>query len=302
MSTTLQIAEVAQRSGFTPATLRYYEQIGLLTPPTRSDAGYRLYDATSLERLRFIARAKRLGCSLDEIAELASVRDGGRCATVQERLRGTVATKIAEAHAQIAAMTTLAAELQRAAAALSTEPVDGPCDDRCACAADDPASTSSSPASSTPTAPSPRETPSPTSSTSAFTSTSADDQTRTSTSVPLVEKSDAHTTVDADAVPIACTLGAGEMATRVDEWAAVLADRRDLLQGVTARIPVDGGLRLEFGPKTDVAEIARLAAAEQGCCRFFDFALVIDGRGIALEVRAPTDAQPVLAALFGAAA
>ena len=273
MSTTLQIAEVAQRSGFTPATLRYYEQIGLLTPPTRSDAGYRLYDDTALERLRFIARAKRLGCSLDEIAELASVRDGGQCATVQERLRGTVATKIAEAHAQIAAMTTLAADLQHAAAALSTDPVDGPCDDSCACAADGPAATST------------------------------DGATGTSTSVPLVEKLDAHTTtVDDSDAPIACTLGGGEMATRLDEWTTLLADPRDPLRGVTARRPIDQGLRLEFGPHTDVAEIARLAAAEQGCCRFFDFALVIDGRGIALEVRAPADAQPVLAALFGAAA
>lgn len=91
------------------------------------------------------------------------------------------------------------------------------------------------------------------------------------------------------------------MASRLDEWAALLADRGDLRQGVTARTPLDDGLRLELGPDTDVAEIARLAAAEQGCCRFFDFALVIDGRGTALEVRAPADAQPVLAALFGAA-
>ena len=81
MSTTFQIAEVAQRSGFTPATLRYYEDIGLLRPAGRTDAGYRLYDETSLERLRFIARAKQLGCSLDEIADLASAWDGGRCGT-----------------------------------------------------------------------------------------------------------------------------------------------------------------------------------------------------------------------------
>ena len=325
MSTTLQIAEVAQRSGFTPATLRYYEQIGLLTPPTRSKAGYRLYDDTSLERLRFIARAKRLGCSLDEIAELASVRDGGQCATVQERLRGTVATKIDEAHTQIAAMTTLVAELQHVAATLSTDPVDGPCDDRCACAADDPPSASpptSSPlwaSMSTPTAsPSPSTSPATSSessattatttstatitSTATTTSTATDGETRVPTSVTLVEAPDALPAVDAGAVPIACTLGAGEMASRLDEWAALLADRGDLLQGVTARIALDDGLRLEFGPNTDVAEIARLAAAEQGCCRFFDFALVIDGRGIALEVRAPADAQPVLAALFGAPA
>ena len=67
---------MAHRSGFTPATLRYYEDIGFLAPASRTDAGYRLYDETSLERLRFIARAKQLGCSLDEIAELTTAWDG----------------------------------------------------------------------------------------------------------------------------------------------------------------------------------------------------------------------------------
>ena len=90
----------------------------------------------------------------------------------------------------------------------------------------------------------------------------------------------------------------GEPARRVGRSSGRQAE---LLRGVAARRALDDGLRLEFGPNTDVTEIARLAAAEQGCCRFFDFALVIDGRGIALEVHAPAGAQPVLTALFGAA-
>jgi MerR family transcriptional regulator, copper efflux regulator len=266
MSTTFHIAEVAQRSGFTPATLRYYEDLGLLTPARRTDAGYRIYDETSLERLRFISRAKQLGCSLDEIAELTSVWDGGRCATVQERLRTMVDAKITDAHSQIVALTTLAAELQSAMASLRAAPVDGPCDDTCACTTDAPSSSS------------------------------------TPTSVPLVAKPDADTSEGASDAPIACTLGAGEMATRLDEWTALLADKPDLLRGVSRRRALDGGgLRLEFGPNTDVAEIARLATAEQSCCRFFDFTIRIDDRGIALEVQAPADAQPVVAAVFGVA-
>ena len=262
MATTFQIAEVAQRSGFTPATLRYYEDIGLLTPASRTDAGYRIYDDTSLERLRFIARAKQLGCSLDEIAELTTVWDGGRCAPVQERLRATVQAKIGDAHDQIAELTSLAGDLERAAATLSATPVDGPCDDNCGCTTDtDTTSTSGS----------------------------------SRTAVPLIAKVDATTPADdgtAGEAPIACTLGAGEMSTRLDDWNA-------LLDGVTVRHRLDGGLRLEFGPGTDVTEIARLAAAEQDCCRFFDFALVIDRRGVALEVHAPPDGQPVLTGLFG---
>jgi len=264
MSTTFQIAEVAQRSGFTPATLRYYEDIGLLTPRARTGAGYRLYDETSLERLRFIARAKQLGCSLDEIAELTAAWDGGRCAHVQERLRATVDAKVADAHRQIAELTTLAADLQRAAAGLSAEPVDGPCDDTCACTTDTPAATATG---------------------------------GTGAVVPLITKPDAATSRigEPGEVPIACTLEAGEMSGRIDEWHAVLA-------GATSRHALHDGLRLRFAPGTDVAEIARLAAAEQGCCRFFDFALVIDAGGIALDVHAPADAQPVLTALFGAPA
>jgi DNA-binding transcriptional MerR regulator len=265
MSTTFRIAEVAQRSGFTPATLRYYEAIGLLAPKRRTDAGYRIYDETSLERLRFISRAKRLGCSLDEIADLTRVWDGGRCAPLQDRLRATVEAKIADAHAQIAALTALAAELRTAAASLTAAPVDGPCDDTCACTTD--TATASAPP----------------------------------TSVPLIAKAVTGPSDDAAEIPVACTLGAGETATRLDEWNALLAGEQHLLDGVVARRPLDDGLRLEFGPDTDVTGIARLAAAEQGCCRFFGFALLVDDRGIALEVHAPPHAQPVLTALFGAA-
>ena len=75
----LRIKDVAQRTGFSAATLRYYEDIGLLPPAARTDAGYRLYGADTLDRLAFIARAKQLGCSLDEIATLNGAWDGGEC-------------------------------------------------------------------------------------------------------------------------------------------------------------------------------------------------------------------------------
>lgn len=84
MTTGLRIADVSRRSGFTPATLRYYEEIGLLPPPTRTDAGYRIYDERSVERLAFIARAKQLGCTLGEIADLTIAWDGGECGPVQD--------------------------------------------------------------------------------------------------------------------------------------------------------------------------------------------------------------------------
>lgn len=78
VSTGYKIKDVADRSGFSTATLRYYEEIGLLPEVSRTPAGYRVYDDHTLERLAFISRAKQLGCSLDEIADLTVANAGGR--------------------------------------------------------------------------------------------------------------------------------------------------------------------------------------------------------------------------------
>ena len=128
MTTGLKIKEVADASGFTAATLRYYEQIGLLPEASRTPAGYRMYDQRTLERLAFIARAKQLGCSLEEIAGLTTAWDGGQCGPIQDRLRQLVAAKIAAAQNQIAELMTFTAELQQAATALERHRPDGACD------------------------------------------------------------------------------------------------------------------------------------------------------------------------------
>lgn len=72
-----QIAELARRTGFSPPTLRYYEEIGLLEQPDRSKAGHRVYDRDDEARLQFIRRAKHLGLSLEEIRDLVGVWAGG---------------------------------------------------------------------------------------------------------------------------------------------------------------------------------------------------------------------------------
>ncbi len=131
--TTLRIKEVAERTGFSAPTLRYYEDIGLLPPPARTESGYRSYDEAMVERLAFIGRAKQLGCSLDEIADLMTAWDGGRCGPIQDRLRTLVAAKLGDAQAQIVELMTLTSELQRAAVSLERHRPDGPCDERCGC-------------------------------------------------------------------------------------------------------------------------------------------------------------------------
>ncbi len=130
--TSYTIGETAQRSGFTASTLRYYEGIGLLEP-TRTDSGYRLYDDDALSRLAFVARAKDLGCSLDEITDLVSIWDGENCGPVQRRFHELVTAKIAEAERQIDELAAFAGQLRQAAALLDGPALDGPCDERCAC-------------------------------------------------------------------------------------------------------------------------------------------------------------------------
>ncbi len=133
MTTAYQIKDVAERSGFSAATLRYYEEIGLLPESQRTPAGYRRYDERTLDRLAFIARAKQLGCTLDEIADLSTAWDGGRCGPVQDRLRSVVSAKLSRAQQQIVELMTLTSDLQQASAMLEQHRPDGPCDDSCGC-------------------------------------------------------------------------------------------------------------------------------------------------------------------------
>jgi MerR family transcriptional regulator, copper efflux regulator len=132
---TYTIGETAERSGFSASALRYYEGIGLVPPSRRTDAGYRLYDDDTLARLAFIARAKQLGCSLEEITDLAAMWDGERCGPVQRRFHDLITTKIADAERQIAELTALTAQLHEAAARLAGPATDGPCSTECACLA-----------------------------------------------------------------------------------------------------------------------------------------------------------------------
>jgi MerR family transcriptional regulator, repressor of the yfmOP operon len=67
----LRIQDVAAETGLTARAIRYYEEMGLLEPAARSDGAYRLYDASDLERLRFIRSLRDdAGFSLAQIGQL----------------------------------------------------------------------------------------------------------------------------------------------------------------------------------------------------------------------------------------
>ena len=72
----LQIGEAAERASLTQRTLRYYEEKGLLNPPTRLDGGFRLYSSEDMERVERIRQLKELlGFSLAEIKEMLEAED-----------------------------------------------------------------------------------------------------------------------------------------------------------------------------------------------------------------------------------
>jgi DNA-binding transcriptional MerR regulator len=66
----LTIGQLAHEAGVNTETIRFYERRGLLRDPPRTSAGYRQYSAADLWRLQFIGRAKKLGFTLAEIANL----------------------------------------------------------------------------------------------------------------------------------------------------------------------------------------------------------------------------------------
>jgi DNA-binding transcriptional MerR regulator len=72
----LTIGQLAHEAGVHVETVRYYERRGLLRQPPRTPAGYRQYGAADLRRLQFIARAKQLGFTLSEVAQLADAHHG----------------------------------------------------------------------------------------------------------------------------------------------------------------------------------------------------------------------------------
>lgn len=108
----LKIGEVASVSGLPVKTIRYYEEIGLLTPTVErsQSSGYRLFTPQVLNRLAFIKRSQSLGLSLSEVQQILQVHDHGEvpCGEVKQHLEA----KVAEINRQIEALETLRTELQ----------------------------------------------------------------------------------------------------------------------------------------------------------------------------------------------
>lgn len=80
----MRIGELAERSGLTAKTLRFYEQAGVLPEPGREKSGYRDYDQDALGRLAFVKAAQAAGLTLSQIRQVIDVREqeGAPCSHV----------------------------------------------------------------------------------------------------------------------------------------------------------------------------------------------------------------------------
>ena len=79
------IGTLSKLTGCNIETIRYYERVGLLPPPPRTEGGHRVYGEAHTKRLTFIRRSRELGFTIEEVRELLSLVDGQRytCDEVQ---------------------------------------------------------------------------------------------------------------------------------------------------------------------------------------------------------------------------
>lgn len=92
-NTPIKIGELSARSQVPIKTIRYYEEIGLLPPPDRTEGHFRLFPLETVSRLLFIKRLQVLGLSLQEIKECLTVFDRGElpCADLRDKLENHIA-------------------------------------------------------------------------------------------------------------------------------------------------------------------------------------------------------------------
>lgn len=106
----MQIGELAQRSGLSAKTIRFYEQAGVLPEPARTPGGYRDYGPQFVERLDFVRRAQAAGLTLKQVAQILAISDRGDapCGHVREILH----QRLGQVRAHIAELITLETHLQ----------------------------------------------------------------------------------------------------------------------------------------------------------------------------------------------
>lgn len=109
----MNIGEASAASGVSVKMVRYYEQIGLLPPTQRTEAGYRVYDSDAIHRLRFIRRARDLGFRMAEIERLLALWGDDQRASAD--VKAVALSHVAELERKIAEMTAMKRTLEHLA-------------------------------------------------------------------------------------------------------------------------------------------------------------------------------------------
>jgi DNA-binding transcriptional MerR regulator len=118
----MRISELAEELGVPASTVRYYERIGLVPSPPRTTSGYRAYDEQAVARLRFVTRAKRIGLTLEQIAEVLPIWGGVNCGATHDEVTRLVDAKRAEVLERIRELERFAEQLQEVQLALAEAP------------------------------------------------------------------------------------------------------------------------------------------------------------------------------------
>jgi MerR family transcriptional regulator, copper efflux regulator len=256
------VSELARRAGVTPSAVRFYERSGLLAPARRSANGYRVFDEAAVDQLMLVARAKRIGMSLEDISSLTAAWPGGECRSVQARIQQFLAERVRQVREQKEVLMALERRLLTALARLPTQdPGSRRCAPGCGCDAAldaDPGSASvDAGAAPLDTGAAPLE---------------------TGAAPP---DGGAAASASRGQGPWGCTLDPAALVSRLSEWRALAA-------AATSVEHADDAVRLTLPAEPAVvASAAALCAAETACCNQTRFLLEVTAGQVTLTARAP---------------
>jgi len=112
MAQGIQIGKVAEQTGLSIDTIRFYQKIGLVKQPARTEGGFRLFTDSEIRHLLFIKKAQELGFSLTEIKQLSILnqKHDHACSQVRDLLKG----KLRDVREKVTQLLRLEAELNKA--------------------------------------------------------------------------------------------------------------------------------------------------------------------------------------------
>ncbi len=115
----MKIGELADETGVSTKTIRFWESEGLLPEPDRTPSGYRNYTPDAASRLSFIRHAQTAGFTLRQIGQILDISDGG--APPCEHVAGAVSARLAEIDARIVELQATRTQLQHLARRAKTQ-------------------------------------------------------------------------------------------------------------------------------------------------------------------------------------